>query len=142
MDGTAVSVGETADRARGLDLGMLRMAAKHLRSAGVKDGSWFKNLIADHVKQHQAAISPATWDAVYPGLDAEARAQKHIWRVALKGSAAGALASGGASAGELLSLVTDGLAAPVGVPAAMLSMGLEGAYTALLQIDLACDLAS
>src|SRR5262249_25635777 len=46
------------------------------------------------------------------------------------------------STGELLSLVTDGLAAPVGVPAAVLSMALEAGFTALLQIDLACDLAS
>jgi uncharacterized protein (DUF697 family) len=41
-----------------------------------------------------------------------------------------------------VSLFTDGLAAPVGLPATILSMALEAGYTALLQIDLACDLAS
>jgi uncharacterized protein (DUF697 family) len=140
--GGAANVGGASARARQLDLGMLRMAVKHLRGGGLKDGSWFKNLIAEHAKDHQAAISAATWDAAYPGLDAEARAEKLITQVAWKASMAGALASTGASTGELLSLVTEGLAAPVGVPAAMLSMALEGAYTALLQIDLACDLAS
>jgi hypothetical protein len=138
----AVAAGDTVERARDLDLGMLRAAAQHLDGASLKDGTWFKKLIADHVKKHQAAISPATWDEAYPGLDTEARAERHITEVAKKASMAGALASVGASTGELLSLVTDGLAAPVGVPAAMLSMGLEAAYTALLQIDLACDLAS
>src|SRR5271169_6041182 len=118
MDGTAVSAGETKDRARQLDGGMLRRAAKHLNGAALKDGTWFKNLIADHVKHHEAAISAATWDAAYPGLDEEARAEKHIKRVALKASAAGALASVGAATGELLSLFTEGLGAPVGVPAA------------------------
>jgi uncharacterized protein (DUF697 family) len=132
----------TRERARQLDLGMLRQAAGHLNSAALKDGTWFKALVTDHVKKHGAAISSATWDAAYPGLDAEARAERHIGRVARKASMAGALASAGASTGELLSLITEGLAAPVGVPAAMLSMGLEAAYTALLQIDLACDLAS
>jgi len=128
--------------ARQLDLGMLRAAMKHLDSTSLKDGTWFKKLIADHVKKHQAAVQAATWEAAYPGLDAEARAERHISAVALRASAAGALASVGASTGELLSLVTEGLGAPVGVPAAMLSMGLEATYTALLQIDLACDLAS
>jgi uncharacterized protein (DUF697 family) len=143
MDGTAPSsMGDIASRARQLDLGMLRRAASHINGSALKDGSWFKNLIADHVKHHQAAISAATWDHLYPGLDAEARAEKHIGHVARKSSAAGALASVGAATGELLSLFTEGLAAPVGVPAAMFSMGLEGAYTALLQIDLACDLGS
>jgi uncharacterized protein (DUF697 family) len=142
MDGTAVHMGDIASRARQLDLGMLRRAASHINGAALKDGSWFKNLIHDHVKHHQAAISPATWDHLYPGLDPEARAEKHIGHVARKSSAAGALASVGAATGELLSLFTEGLAAPVGVPAAMFSMGLEGAYTALLQIDLACDLGS
>jgi tellurite resistance protein len=132
----------SASRARALDLGLLRQAAKHLRGESLRDGTWFKKLIADHVKEHHKAISAATWDAVYPGLDAEARAERHIAKVAWKASAAGAVASLGASTGELLALVTEGLAAPVGVPAAMLSMGLEGSYTALLQVDLACDLAS
>src|SRR5271165_2300847 len=93
----AVSAGESAARARALDLGMLRQAAKHLDGASLKDGTWFKKLIADHVKKHQAAISGATWDAAYPGLDAEVRAEQHIGRVAKKASLAGALASVGAS---------------------------------------------
>lgn len=140
--GAAASLGESSARAQRLDLGMLREAAKQLGGAGLKDGTWFKKLIAEHVKKHQAAISAASWDAAYPGLDAEARAERHIGIVARKASAAGAIASVGASTGELLALVTEGLAAPVGVPAAMLSMTLEAIYTALLQIDLACDLAS
>jgi uncharacterized protein (DUF697 family) len=138
----AASVAGSKAASRQLDLGMLRDAIAHVNGAAFKDGTWFKKLIADHVKKHQAAVQAATWDAAYPGLDAEARAEKHILQVAIKASAAGALASLGASTGEVLSLVTEGLGAPVGVPAAMLSMGLEATYTALLQVDLACDLAS
>lgn len=134
---TAVNHGE-----RGFDLAMLRQAAQHLGAKSLKDGSWFKKLVAEHAKKHGTMVTAATWERVYPGLDADQRAQKHIDRVALKASAAGALASIGASTGELLSLLTEGLAAPIGLPAAAMSMGLEAAYTALLQVDLACDLAS
>jgi hypothetical protein len=141
-NGTNGASRATKEAARRLDLGMLREATKHLSREAMRDGTWFKNLIVDHIRKHQAAISPATWEAAYPGLDAEARAGRHITAVARKASVAGILASIGASTGELLALVTEGLAAPVGVPAAMLSMAFEGAYTALLQIDLACDLAS
>ncbi len=141
-EGAAAIAGETRAQARRLDMELLRRAAKHLKASGIRDGTWFKKLVADHVKRHEAAVSAATWDAHYPGLDAETRAEKHIASVARKASVAGALASVGAATGEILSLVTEGLAAPVGVPAAMFSMGLEAAYTALLQIDLACDLAS
>ena len=60
--------------------------------------------------------------------------------MAIKAAGAGMLASVAASTGELLSLFTDGLAAPIGIPATMLAMVLEAIYTSLLQIDLACDL--
>lgn len=129
-------------REREIEMAKLRDAAKHLGVAKLRDGSWFRRTVASHVKKHFETVTAAHWDKVYPGLDVEERAHREIVKVARKASAAGALASVGASTGELLSLVTDGLGAPVGVPAAMLSMGLEAAYTALLQIDLACDLAS
>ena len=141
-DGIASEPAAGSAASRRLDFAMLRDAAKHLGAQSLKDGTWFKNLVAGHAKKHQTMVTTGSWDTVYPGLDAEARADKHIQRVAVKASAAGACASIGASAGELLSLLTEGLAAPIGVPAAMLSMGLEAAYTALLQVDLACDLAS
>lgn len=121
-------------------VGQLREAAKQMGVRSVQDGSWFRKIIAAHVKSHEAKVDRTHFDRVYPNLGVEERAQLEIRRVAVRAAGAGVLASVGASTGELLSLFTDGLAAPVGVPAAMLSMALEAAYTALLQIDLACDL--
>jgi hypothetical protein len=121
-------------------VGKLREAARQLGVRSIQDGSWFRKIITAHVKAHAEKIDRSHFDRVYPGVPVEERAQQEIRRVALKAAAAGALASVGASTGELLSFFTDGLAAPIGVPAAILSMGLEAAYTALLQIDLACDL--
>jgi hypothetical protein len=120
----------------------LRAAAKHLGVGSIRDGSWFRRIVAAHVKSHCEKIDAGHWDRVYPGIAVEQRAHQEIRKVAVKAAAAGAVASAGASAGELLSLFTDGLAAPVGIPATMLSMALEAAYTALLQIDLACDLGA
>ena len=133
-----------ADARREHEKGMakFRDAAKQLGVDKLRDGSWFRKLVAHHVKKHEAEVTSASWDTLYPGVDVEERAGRQIAKVARKAAAAGVLASMGASTGELLSLVTDGLAAPIGVPAAVFSMVAEASYTALLQIDLACDLAS
>ena len=133
-------VGALRDREQ--EVTSLRAAAEHIGVGGLRDGSWFRRVVASHVKKHAAERTEAHWDHVYPGLDTEERARRHIKRVARMASAAGALGSVGTATGELLALFTEGLAAPVGVPAAVLSMALEGAYTSMLQVDLACDLAS
>ena len=138
----ASSLRQDAARHREKDMGRLRDAAKQMGVDKMRDGSWFRRIVVSHVKKHHATITAEHWDRLYPGLDAEQRAHKQIGSVARKAAATGVLASAGASTGELLSLFTDGLAAPIGVPAAMLSMALEAGYTALLQIDLVCDLAS
>ena len=129
-------------RDREEEMAKLRDAAKNIGVDKLRDGSWFRRIVADHVKKHAQAIDTSHWQKAYPNLDVEERAHKQIVGVAVRASAAGALASLGASTGEILSLLTEGLGAPVGVPAAVLSMMLEAGYTALLQIDLACDLAS
>ena len=120
----------------------LRTAFRGLRLGQLRQGAWFKEILEQHARRHQTRTPQAHWDALYPGLDVEERGDRHVRSVARKACAAGALASVGASAGELLSLVTEGLGAPVGVPAAILSMVAEGAYTTLAQLDLASDLAS
>jgi len=120
----------------------IRAAFRGMRLSHLRQGGWFKEILEQHARRHQTRSTQAHWDALYPGLDVEERADRHVRAVARKASAAGALASVGASAGELLSLITDGLGAPVGVPAAILSMVAEGAYTTLAQLDLASDLAS
>ena len=136
------AVDVAALREREEDMARLRDAAKNLGVDRLKDGSWFRRIVAQHVKKHEQTIELGHWDKLYPKLEVEERARDQIKRVARRASAAGFVASIGASAGELLSLFTEGIGAPIGVPLAALSMMLEAAYTALLQIDLACDLAS
>jgi hypothetical protein len=118
----------------------LRDAAKQMGARSIQDGSWFRRLIASHVKKHTEKVAKNHFDRIYPNVSVEDRAQMEIRKVCTKAAAAGALGSVGASTGELLSLFTEGLGAPVGIPAMVVSMFLEGAYTTLLQIDLTCDL--
>jgi hypothetical protein len=120
----------------------LRDAARQIGVDKLREGSWFQRVVADHVKKHLAATDPRVWDARYPGLDVEERATRLIQRAARKAATAGIVASTGASTGEILALVTDGLAVPVGLPVAVVSMVLEACYTSFLQIDLTCDLTS
>jgi uncharacterized protein (DUF697 family) len=129
-------------RRRDQELSRLRDAAKQMGVDRLRDGSWFRRIVAAHVKKHCATIKADHWETKYPGQDVETRARTQIRGVARRAAATGAFASIGASTGELLSLFTEGLAAPVGIPATMISMALEAGFTALLQIDLVCDLAS
>ena len=130
------------ERAREEELARLRDAARQLGVNSLRDGSWFRKIIASHVKKHAAEVKADHWDRVYPGLDVEERAQQQIKRVVRKTVATAVAASTLSSAGELASLFSEGLAAPIGIPATILAMTMEGTYTSLLQIDLACDLAS
>ncbi len=120
----------------------LRETAKRAGFDKLNDGTRFQRAIVSHIKKHEAATPSDHWDVVFPSLDREARADRLIRAATRKASVAGVAASVGASAGELVSLVTEGLGAPIGVPAAMVSMATEAAYTARLQMELACDLAS
>ena len=131
-----------ADPEYAQDVAKVREAARQLGVDNIEDGSWFRRLVAGHIKTYFAKFRPEVWDRVYPGLDTEQRADAQIKKVARKAAAAGAVAGLGASSGELLAMLSEGIAAPVGVPAAIFSMVVEAWYTAVAQVDLACDLAS
>ena len=95
----SVATSGAANGARGIaaqalriDLGTLRAALGQLRRGSLADGTWFKQITVDHVRKHHAAISAATWEAAYPGLDPEARASGTSRTWPWKASAAGALA--------------------------------------------------
>jgi uncharacterized protein (DUF697 family) len=123
-------------------LAVLREAIGKLGMERLLDGSWFRKAALEHMRRHSLSVTGAYWDKVFPRLDVEKRADATIGRACRRASVAGVLASAGASTGEIVSIFTEGLAAPIGVPAVALSMCSEAAYTTLLQIDLACDLGS
>jgi uncharacterized tellurite resistance protein B-like protein len=121
---------------------LLRTTAENVGFHKLRDGAWLGRVAAIHVRRHCERVTPESWDKRYPGLGVEDRAARQISRAARRAATAGAIASVGASTGELLSLMTEGLGAPVGVPAAILSMAAEAARTAVVDVELVCDLAS
>jgi hypothetical protein len=114
----------------------LRTITSRLGYDRMVNGGWFRKLAVDHIRRHAKRQRAAHAGSL------EQRAGAVITRACRKASMAGAIASTGASTGELVALLTEGLGAPIGLPAAVVSMAAEAAYTTLLQIDLACDLAA
>lgn len=123
-------------------MGARRAIDEKLKNSRVLEGGWFRRLIDEHIRHHAGTRDAAHWEAVYPGMDMEARAAAEIARVARKSAVVGAVASVGASAGEIASLTTEGMGAPLGIPAIAVSLLAETIYTAIVQIDLACDIGS
>jgi hypothetical protein len=123
-------------------IGKLRHAAAQMGAHSLREGSWFQSIVAAHVRNYSETISTERWEDVYPGIDVDERARREIERTARLVAATGMASASGASAGELLMLITEGLATPVGLPVAAASMVLGEAYTAFLQIKLAFDLGS
>src|SRR5262249_55750413 len=120
----------------------LRAAAKHFGRGSLSDGTWFQGLVAAHLAGERERARPQHWDRAYPALPVAERVQREVRKTALKAAATGAGAAPLTTSGELAPLFTEGLAGPIGVPAAVLSMVLEATYKALLQIDLVGDLAA
>jgi tellurite resistance protein len=104
--------------------------------------TWVQRIIYREIEQRARTRGPAYWEEQFPGLPAATRAQQRIRRMITRATVAGVAAAASASTAEVLSLVSDGSAAPAALPLGLVSMGAELLYTTALQIDLAFDLAS
>lgn len=113
--------------------------AERLGTATLGNGNWFQGLLARQLALHGERAADRH---VQPGVSVEDRARREVRKAAMKTAATGAVAATLATSGELATLFTDGLAGPIGVPAALLSILLEATYKALLQIDMVCDLGA
>jgi tellurite resistance protein len=120
----------------------VRTAARELRRHEDGASSYLHRFIAREVEQRLEQRGPAYWDQLFPGLPPEARAARRIRRMLTRATLAGVVAGAGASAAELLSIGSDGVAAAAAVPLGIVSVGAEMLYITALEIDLAFDLAT
>jgi hypothetical protein len=120
----------------------LRVFADKLGLERFVDGNWFRKLAIEHIRRHHQKINIAHRGHTCVALDMEECADALIHSACKKACYAGAFASAGASTGELFSLFSEGVGAPVGVAAILVSLLSEAAYTTMLQLDLACDLGT
>jgi tellurite resistance protein len=120
----------------------VRTAVRELRRHEDDAGSYLHRFIAREVEQRLERRGPAYWDQQFPGLPPEARAAARIRRMLTRATVAGVVAGAGATAAELLSIGSEGVAAAAAVPLGIVSVGAEMLYTTALEIDLAFDLAT
>lgn len=109
--------------------------------AGRQDGrGWFARVVRAVVEQ-RARTGRADWESLYPAMSADERARSHVARVAKKAARSGAVFATCAQTTELLLAATEGLAAPLALPA-LLGYAAAGAMAlALAQVRLVCDIA-
>lgn len=145
---TAGALGAVSARAAELGVALheagvkVRTAVGELRRQEEGASSYLHRFIAREVEQRLAQRGPAYWDQLFPGLPPEARAARRIRRMLTRATLAGVVAGAGASAAELLSIGSEGMAAAAAVPLGIVSVGAEMLYITALEIDLAFDLAT
>jgi tellurite resistance protein len=120
----------------------IHTAVRELRRREDKAGSWMQRFIYREVEQRTLTRGAAYWNAQFPDLTPEERAQRRIRRMLTRATVAGVAAAAGATTAELMSLTSQGTGAMVAIPLGLASVGAEMVYTTALQIDLAFDLAS
>jgi tellurite resistance protein len=129
----------TALREAGTKIGT---AVRELKRREDEATSWMQRFIHREIEHRTRTRGPAYWDALFPGLTPEQRAQQRMQRMITRATIAGVAAAGGASSAELMSLVGQGPVTLAAVPLGLAAVGAEMVYTTALQIDLAFDLAS
>jgi tellurite resistance protein len=120
----------------------INTAVQELRGSENAASIWMQRFIYREIEQRSVSRGPAYWDAQFPGLPPEQRAQVRMDRMLMRATVAGVAAAAGATTAEVISLTTQGMAALGAFPLAVASVGAEMVYTTALQIDLAFDLAS
>jgi hypothetical protein len=124
------------------DLAGLRAAARRLGVLPPEGVGWFGALVRDRLRRSLAERTARDWDALYPGASVEERAARRIASAARKAALSGGLSAAGAHVGEALTVLTEGLTAPMCMPAVALAISAEVVASAKVQIDLVFDLAS
>jgi tellurite resistance protein len=136
---TQLSILGTALREAGTKI---NTAVRELKQRDDEAANWMQRFILREVEQRTHTRGTAYWDAQFPGLTSEQRAERRIQRMLTRATVAGVAAAAGATAAEIMSLVTEGMGTLVAIPLGLASLGAEMVYTTALQIDLAFDLAS
>ena len=94
-------VGSEDVRRRDQELNQLRDAARQLGVDKLRDGTWFRRIVAAHVKKHCADDhGRTTGTRSIPASTSRARARKQIRGVVAPGGRHGAVASIGAELGR------------------------------------------
>lgn len=114
----------------------LREFIKSLDPQDITSGGWFSKLLTHALDSYTDKVDADWFKAKYPGVPADAIVDQRI-----KMAARYAAVEGGLSASAYSAAAMAAVLAPVTLPAAAVSVLVDVAYTARLQIHLAYDIA-
>jgi hypothetical protein len=121
------------------ELEQLRACAHTIGALRAGKAAWLGRLLRERVR---AGAAPAAERTASAPADLTSTGRRLIRGAARHSAVAASLTSVCAHLAELATLLTDGLAAPLGVVVALGSVAFDTVYLAVVQIDLACDLAA
>jgi hypothetical protein len=117
----------------------LRQTAQRSGASTEHDAGWFGRVLQERLGRRGISRD---WDALYPTLSEDERAGRRITRACRKAALGGGLSSAGAHASAAVTLLSEGVAPAIGVPSVLAAVAADTLYAAVVQVDLACDLAS
>jgi hypothetical protein len=125
-----------------LEIGDLRESARRIGVLPPEGVGWFGKLVRERLRRSLAERAAAAPARLPPGGDVDAAAERCIASAARRAAIAGGLSAVGAHVGEAVTLATEGVAAPLCVPAVAASIMSKVVLSAKVQIDLVFDLAA
>jgi hypothetical protein len=120
----------------------LRESARRLGVLRADPAGWFGELVRGRLRRALFERTATDWDRIYPGLGVEARAERHVAAAARRAALTGGISAGFAHVGEVVTVFTEGVAAPLCVPAVAAAMLGDIVACAKVQIEMVFDLAS
>ena len=114
----------------------LREFIKSLDPQDITSGNWFTKLLTHALDSYTDKVDADWFKAKYPGVPADAIVDQRIKMAARYAAIEGGLSASAYSAAAMASIL-----APVVLPAAAVTVLVDVAYTARLQIHLAYDIA-
>ncbi len=132
---------ETASSvARDAELEELRAAARYAGAATEQEAGWFGRVLQERLARKSR--EHPDWNVIYGGLSTDQRSERRIAGACRRAALGGGLSSTTAHVIVAATALTEGLTASVGVPSALAALAVEPIYSAVVQVDLTCDLAS
>lgn len=141
---TSTAADDSTDQERAAveaERGELQQFIKGLTGDDIKSGNWFSKLLMHALSTYTQKIDAQYFQDRYKGVPADAIVDQRIKMAARYAAIEGGLSAGAYTAAVAATIGSVGGASPVTLPAAGVSMLVDVAYTARLQLHLAYDIA-
>ncbi len=107
----------------------------------IKTGNWFSKLLSHALGSYTQKVNAAYFQERYQGVPADAIVEQRIKMAARYAALEGGISAGAYTTAVVATLGSAGGASPITLPAAGISMLVDVAYIARLQLHLAYDIA-